>query len=74
MRRLQRAGWILLVALVLLPVPAFVAPYVSDDPVAWAYRVYHPFMYRYPAIFGTHVDLDRPVRFIDVAKLMIEFW
>lgn len=50
--RLRRLFWALLVLVVLLPLPAILAPHVSSDPMRWAYRVYHPFMYRYPALLG----------------------
>jgi hypothetical protein len=77
MRRNRLAQILLL--LLMLPVPALIAPHVSDDPVAWAYRVYHPFMYRYPAVFGAHtnVDLQARSRFgqsLKVAQLMTEYW
>ena len=69
----------LLSMLFLLPVPALIAPHVSDDPVHWAYRAYHPFMYRYPAIFGAHTTLDLRTRSgvdqsIEVLRLMIRYW
>ena len=29
-------------------IPALIAPYISKSPVDWAYRAYHPGLYRYP--------------------------
>jgi len=62
-----------------LPLPALIAPYASTDPISWAYRVYHPFMYRYPAVFGAHFNLDlqgRPklAQSLEVAKVMVVYW
>ena len=68
----------------LLPVPALIAPFVSDDPLHWAYRVYHPFMYRYP-LYTAHVlrssetmqlleDRPLPVQSLEVLSLMIKHW
>ncbi|HUQ92609.1 MAG TPA: hypothetical protein VM120_13100 [Bryobacteraceae bacterium] len=76
---LRRPAQILFALFLLLPFPALIAPHVSDDPVAWAYRVYHPFMYRYPAVFGAHINLDLQARSklgqsLEVARLMIEHW
>lgn len=65
--------------LLLLPVPALLAPHVSEDPVHWAYRVYHPFMYRYPAIMGASMEnevakLSPDGQSLAVLRLMIKYW
>ena len=78
-RRRRAAAGVLLLALLLLPAPALSAPHVSDDPVRWAYRVYHPFMYRYPAILGAHTALDPRKesgleQSLAVLRLMVEYW
>ena len=54
-RAAKGIGILSLVALVLLPIPALIAPYISDRPISWAYRAYHPFMYRYPHYFAAVV-------------------
>lgn len=35
--------------IIVLAAPVLAAPHVSRDPLRWAWRVYHPGMYRYPA-------------------------
>ena len=70
---------LLVLLLMVLPVPALVAPYLSIDPISWAYSVYHPFMYRYPTVFGAQLNLDlqRRAKFaqsFEVAKVMVEYW
>lgn len=75
----RAAAGALLLALLLLPAPALVAPHVAEDPVRWAYRVYHPFMYRYPAILGAHTALDPHTKSgleqsLAVLRLMVEYW
>ena len=77
--RLKRTAKLLILLLMLFPVPALVAPYVSMDPISWAHRVYHPLMYRYPAVFGAQLNLDllRKPKFaqsFEVAKVMVEYW
>lgn len=44
----RRARFVLVALVLLAPVPALVAPFVSAQPVDWAYRAYHPGLYRYP--------------------------
>lgn len=39
--------------LLVLPVPALIAPFVAEHPTLWAYRFYHPGMYRYPLYVAT---------------------
>lgn len=43
---------IITLLVLLVPIPALVAPFVSEFPIFWAYRVYHPFLYRYPQPFS----------------------
>ena len=65
-----------------LPLPALMAPYVSDTPVLWAYRVYHPFFYRYPVHFAaiatnaeSRLEEIPPLqKSISVAGLIVEHW
>ena len=83
-RAAKGVGILSLVALVLLPIPALIAPYISDRPISWAYRAYHPFMYRYPHYFAAvvrHGDQSlawiaksRPDQSLEVLKLMIEYY
>jgi hypothetical protein len=48
-KRFARRVVVIVIALVtIVLLPCAVAPAVSEDPVLWAYRVYHPRMYRYP--------------------------
>ena len=77
-----RVAKLLLLLLVLLPMPALLARWVSKHPVLWAYRIYHPFFYRYPVRF-TQVAKDAefqllgmpvPDKSIHVARLMLEYW
>ena len=67
----------LLVALLLLsllvPAPALLAPHVSDDPVRWAYRVYHPFMYRYPTVIGHYSTLLGGQSKLDCSLMILRF-
>lgn len=77
LRRFVLAPFVLI--LLLLPVPALLAPYVSETPVHWAYRAYHPFMYRYPAIMGESLEiqvakLPPDGQSLAVLRLMIEYW
>jgi len=82
--RVRRAAINFLVSFLLLPLPALLAPHVSDDPIAWAYKVYHPFMYRYPNYFASVVlsptslsDLRKksPLdQSLELARLMIQHW
>ncbi len=72
----------LVVLLLLAPIPALVAPYVSDDPVKWAYSVYHLGFYRYPVRTGAQLGdakremMDQPrwAQSIAILGLMIEHW
>jgi hypothetical protein len=63
--------------LLILPVPALIAPYVSSDPVHWAYRVYHPFFYRYP-LYTSHLltteGRPRSAQSLQILALMIELY
>ena len=75
----KRAAKAILLLLLLLPVPALIAPYVSDDPIHWAYRDYHPFMYRYPVVLGVHAALDLETRSredwsLELLRLVIKYW
>jgi hypothetical protein len=77
--RFRRAVAVSFASVLLLPLPALIAPLVSGDPVPWAYRIYHPFMYRYPVAFGAHTTLDLQPRSsvgksLEVARLMVEYW
>ncbi|MBL8294967.1 MAG: hypothetical protein JNN08_24195 [Bryobacterales bacterium] len=80
----RRAAIRFLVPVLLLPFPALLAPHVSEDPIAWAYKVYHPFLYRYPNYFASVVmsptslselrkksPLDQS---LELARLMIQHW
>lgn len=46
---------LLATVLVLLPLPALLAPHISSSPIEWAYSVYHPGHYRYPVIFPNEI-------------------
>jgi len=83
-RLLKGAVRALMLLLGVLPQPALIAPHVSADPIAWAYKVYHPFMYRYPHYFSavvlrpaTTLDLEEqspPGRSLQVLRLMVKHW
>lgn len=78
-KKLRRFVLAPFVLILLLPVPALLAPQVSDTPVHWAYRIYHPFMYRYPAIMGVGMEgklakLSPAGQSLEVLRLMIEYW
>lgn len=78
-RKSKRILVVAALLLALLPAPALIAPYVTDDPIAWAYRVYHPFMYRFPAVLGSHTTLElstksRLEQSLQVLRLMIRYW
>jgi len=68
--------------LAILALPALLAPFVSENPVRWAYRVYHPFMYRYPVRFPgvAHEaellsrDMSPLEQSLSVVGIMIENW
>ena len=70
------------VFMALLPAPAIIAPYVSENPVFCAYRMYHPFFYRYPVQFSgvahdteSHLPGMPPIeRSLTVAGLMVQYW
>jgi hypothetical protein len=72
--------WILstpLMLCVLVGLPALLAPHVSAAPVRWAYRAYHPFMYRYPAVLGheslpVQASSSKLEQSLQIARLMIE--
>ncbi len=78
----RRAIKTLVVLFLLAPVPALVAPYVTDEPVKWAYSVYHPGFYRYPVRTGAQLSeakigmMDQPrwAQSIAILGLMIEHW
>ena len=80
-RRVIKAVFALLL---FLPMPALLAPYLSPDPLDSAYRIYHPFMYRYPnhtahllrnpnAVMLLAQKL-RPAQSLCVLALMIKHW
>jgi len=77
--RLRRILGTLTITLLFLCLPALVAPYIAKDPVAWAYRAYHPFMYRFPATFGAHTSLELQSKTgvdqsLYLMRLMIRHW
>ena len=61
----------LLLLSLLVPAPALLAPHVSDDPVRWAYRVFHPFMYRYPAVIGHYSTLPEGQSKLDCSLMIL---
>ena len=75
-KRILRA---LLTLCLFVPLPALLAPHVSADPARWAYRVYHPLMYRYPAVLH-HEALRNDAgmswfeRSLSSAELVIKLW
>ncbi len=82
MRFLAKAIGVAAILVALLLAPALMAPHVPDSPVRWAYRMYHPFMYRYPLRFiGVARDAESSLPGMPpldqsyfVAHLMIEHW
>ena len=80
----KRAASAMLSSLLLLLAPALIAPHVSEDPIAWAYRVYHPFLYRMPNYFASVVltpnatweleKLSGVDQSLEVLGLMIQYW
>ncbi len=79
LRRAFRAVVILVLA---TATPAILAPYVSDRPVDWAYRFYHPGLYRYPILTGIRLReassrMEREPRWVQsvqILGLMVEYW
>jgi hypothetical protein len=65
-RRAVICGVMVVIAWIILP-PA-IAPFVSDHPILWTYRVHSPMMYRYPAVIlraSNTFDVDRlALRFV----------
>lgn len=64
--------------------PALLAPYFSPEPLDAAYRIYHPFLYRYPN-HTAHIlrnpnammllaEKPRPTQSLCVLALMIKYW
>jgi hypothetical protein len=66
MRRLRvvrRFVCVLLLAVLIAATPAAIAPLLSDHPLLWAYRFYHPGMYRFPSyVLHLSNELDQELQ------------